>query len=124
MKKVDGKVYCLRCGYSPCKWMEVENEVLMKVRNKFGDEVIINAETGLYVRVHQPSLDSDDDFLRSRQKRFALYKQCVKQLYGNLGKGTRVQLPFCVETNIKSMYPANKYVGFFDADADNNHEVE
>lgn len=85
---------CDECGFTPCEW--IKNHVTL-----------------------QNYADILPEHFLPRQKRHLMYRHYVHLHYGYLGKGIRVRTPFCVERQIKMMFPeenANDFVGFMDAD--------
>ena len=93
--------YCMRCGLYPCPLSEVEDTVISKVRNDFNDEVVYNIWLGMYTPVNEASMTCEREIRRAKKKRFQLYRMCCSLIYGYLlGKGRRIELPFCMTEQI------------------------
>jgi hypothetical protein len=53
--------------------------------------------------------------LASREVRFQMYKYVTEWIHGFLGKGVRIKIPLCVQSEIRDLAPADPgttYVGF------------
>lgn len=115
LNQEDGKYYCKLCETHTCIWNDIEDEILKMVRDDFGDDLVVDENTRLWKRIHQPSLDCKIDIKESRKKRWKLYEKIAHLEFGeNLGKDTQVTISRCNEYHVRSMYPANKYCGPID----------
>lgn len=59
--------------------------------------------------------DESGNAFTSKEIRFRLYRHATAWIHGFLGKGTRIELPLCVKTEIVDLAPADPgttYVGF------------
>ena len=50
----------------------------------------------------------------NKQIRFHLYREAALTIFGHLGSGVRKELPLCVQSDIRVLYPSSHYVGFRD----------
>jgi hypothetical protein len=99
---------CVKCLQNPCLLIELK-EVIDNFSMQHNSE-------GTLFRKH-----NSDDFvtfqeLENNQKRFLIYKECVKTKYGYLQRGERINLGLCVEEYIRKMYPSDSYAGFKEKD--------
>jgi hypothetical protein len=79
-------------------------------------------EQGLYdslVVLEQSIRDGDhDNKVTNKEVRYQLYRHATAYIHGFLGKGNRIKLPRCVETDIRDLAPepAQAYEGFREAE--------
>ena len=79
--------YCYYCERDPCIITELDDmlkEILMEYREE----------------------------KTNRQIRYIMYTECIRYLYGYLGKGNRRKVPKCLEERIHSLLPDKNYTGF------------
>lgn len=90
-----GLEMCTYCGGTPCSWIELKDEVIQKT---IQDLCFEESKT-------------------NNQARKLAYRRYIFDRYGYVGKGMRIQLPHCVMSGIRSVWPdANgKYMGFKEA---------
>lgn len=95
---------CLVCGEEPCCVVAYKAELV---------------DTLLYCS----TLPED---MPAKGRRFHAYKEFIRILYGDLGKGFRVPVPFCIEHIIRDTFPAPdvQYTGFIELDSDDNSSQE
>ena len=83
--------FCLICNKSACLW------------DCYGDELKAKGRE-FYARLRN-----------NKQVRYHLYRYYISIRHGSLGRGVRVKIPDCVESEIRKLYPnegGNGYVGF------------
>ena len=48
----------------------------------------------------------------NKQIRFHLYRKAALTLWGHLGAGNRKELPLCLQSDIRVLYPSQEYIGY------------
>ncbi len=90
-------VCCYTCGKTPCEWLEYGIDVLSAFKDHFD---ISPAQSAGYV----VELGSGNEVSNNRI-RFTRYRMFTYEKFGCLGKGNRIKLLDCVETEIKKTFP-------------------
>jgi hypothetical protein len=91
------KSFCPYCEQDPCCLQDGLYDALTAY-----EEFIREADT--------------EEKLTNKEVRFQLYREAIRHIHGHMGKGRRVKLLLCVETEIRDLAPEGdrNYVGFKD----------
>ena len=86
-------VFCDHCNREPCIWEEYRDDVIEFIESK-----------------------KSCGEMRSNMLRKYGYQECIRIMYGRMGKGNRVELPRCVVSGVRNEYPDvdNRYMGYKD----------
>lgn len=107
-------ITCFHCASTPCLLLE-----LKFIIDEYAKKVVMEGD--LFQKQNSSEFVPFEQ-LSNNQKRFLLYKKCVKHKYGYLSKGERINLGCCVEEYIRNMYPSETFTGFKEGKKKNDHE--